>query len=635
MTNELPNQNNCDNHAAGYFNKAVEACASGDLLLGLHLYLAAYEKAAADATVPVSAEVTALREAWRLACDLKERSMAEYVFEKLEPYLTGGEIAECAVKLQELALDRLEQYGFSREDLQDMAESISQDLLGENAHVVKVENISIPNMGMFGVPNVAAEATVVETAPHVAPQPDAAPESTPAPSAEAAPEPAPAFGNEPGHRGSSKPPHVAMGVADVNDFNPYDEFRTSSVGKSYHSATVEGSGAYVFTRDEERAGELARYQAEAAEAAKAASTTDQVEQGEQPAQPAQPVQPAKPVQPESAAGKVDLAKVASSIAAESAPAASETLAFNDSTLNYRNLVGYNEAIAVMRDIGVGLQNDPGFLSFVRMLNDHHGLDHMPAVDTLLFRAPVIEDAIRFVDATAGELGLPVLRMSMEEGMGGMPVLCVTTQGNNRPRMNHAHNRFDGPGILVIEDLDAWSLPEMPENAEGIGNFIMANISRGAREAVNLIRSAVEDPNVYVLSTATTMGEPDPFFYELLEPITIVDIGYPTEKERGDIWASIADNHPSMRNVNREELVRLSEGLARYDLYMAAREAVEDAYKMGLVQRMYVPVTPQNLYDKLAACQPLDSDRYRELEEAVINDFRNDLDHLEDLLGGKD
>ena len=41
------------------------------------------------------------------------------------------------------------------------------------------------------------------------------------------------------------------------------------------------------------------------------------------------------------------------------------------------------------------------------------------------------------------------------------------------------------------------------------------------------------------------------------------------------------------------------------------------------------------YDKLAAYQPLDSDEYRALEEAVVNDFRRELEHLEDLLDGEE
>ena len=626
QANETPNPSNCDNQAMGYLEKASEACANGNLLLGMHLYLAAYENAAADASVPAAVEVHALREAWHLACDMKERSMAEYAFEKLEPYLTGAEIAECAMKLQELALDRLEQYGFSREDLEDMAETISQDLLGDNGHVVKVESFSIPNMGMLGAPGTSVEATLVESKSQLQ-------------SAEEPDEPEPVRVEEPPAEKRVKPPYVGMGIADVNDFNPYDFYSRNSVGTSYHCATNEGSGGYVFTRDEERATALERAEREAfekAETEKEAAGGPASETAVSAKADESPVQDMAHASGESIRRKVDLSKIASSMVKQ--PSGDNTAelqppSFEEGTLSYRNLVGYDEAISIMRDFGVGLQSDPDFLNFIRMLNNRHGLNRMPALDTLLFRAPVIEDAARFADATIGEVGLPVLRMSMEEGMGGAPVLCVTTQGNNRPRMNHAHNRFEGPAILVIEDLNAWVLPEMPEGPEGFGSFMMMNISRGAREAVNLIRSAVEDPDVYVLATASTTEEVEPFFYELLEPITIVDIGYPSEKERDDIWAQIAEHHPSLRDIDRNGLVRFSKGLARYDMYMAAREAVEDAYKIGLVRRAYQPVTPQNIFDKLAACQPLDSDVYHDLEQTVVDDFRNDLDHLEDLLDG--
>ena len=41
----------------------------------------------------------------------------------------------------------------------------------------------------------------------------------------------------------------------------------------------------------------------------------------------------------------------------------------------------------------------------------------------------------------------------------------------------------------------------------------------------------------------------------------------------------------------------------------------------------------NLFDKLAAYQPLDSPEYKALEQAVVDDFRRELDHLDDLLKG--
>ena len=164
---------------------------------------------------------------------------------------------------------------------------------------------------------------------------------------------------------------------------------------------------------------------------------------------------------------------------------------------------------------------------------------------------------------------------------------------------------------------------------------MASLSRGAREAISLIRSAVENPDVFVLASSSEAGEIDPFFFDLLEPLSVIDIDFPTVSERDDIWMEIAREHPSLRGIDRASLVRYSAQMPRYDMYMAAREAIEEAYKASLVARRYLPVTADNLYDKLAAYQPLDSDEYRALEEAVVNDFRRELEHLEDLLDGEE
>ena len=87
-------ENNCSESYEDYLARAARACEEGDSVLGMHLYLAAYEKAVADPEIADGMALSGLREAWNLACDLKERSMAEYVFEKLEPYLTGDEIAD-------------------------------------------------------------------------------------------------------------------------------------------------------------------------------------------------------------------------------------------------------------------------------------------------------------------------------------------------------------------------------------------------------------------------------------------------------------------------------------------------------------------------------------------------------------
>ena len=730
--NDMPNQSNSgySEQSSDYLSKAADACAEGDLVLGMHLYLAAYEKAAADPSIPDGMELSGLREAWNLACDLKERSMAEYVFEKLEPYLTGDEIAACAGKLQNMALDRLEEYGFSREELEGMAEMISQDLGGGDGSVVKVESIAIPRAGSLGITAISSGSAIDELSPSPLPDDDDAAGveamfSPPVPTfRNATPTSADtiesAHGEDPSseesvHLTASDAPEQdepspksasthedAKGIepnlriADVNDFNPYDMYRDYSIGKSYHAATNEGSGATVVTLDSERAQaheEFAKTHdnqpdetettepeltmANVLAAAHKDALQNQLDQiaqntqfprkmqsmdeavvqtgahlaarsnaleekeGQVPsnddtgtASPASTTSQYEQHAQEATANQSSIAKrnaqTPQKVSGQTMPSMPNVPDTSNRQPSYGTLKGYNHTIDAMRTIGIGLHNDAEFLGLIASLKEQHGLTRPPALDTLVFRAPAVEDASRFVEATATEIGLPVLRMAMEEGIQGVPVLVVMTQGNHRPRMNHAQNKFEAPAILVIEQLDTWSMPAPPEGVEGISNFIMANISRGAREAVNLIRSAVEDPDVFVLATMSTTGDPDPFFFDLLEPLTIVDIDFPDEAERADIWWEIANDHPSMRAIDREALVRLSGGIPRYDMYLAAREAIEEAYKEGLVKRGYVPVTPQNIFEKLAACQPLESPEYQALEDEVVRNFLIDIENLDDL-----
>ena len=690
--NDMPDNNNDTSDSYGeYFQRAAAACASGDEVLGMHLYLAAYEKAIADPEVPDGMAVAGLRHAWALACSLKERSMAEYVFEKLEPFLSGEEIASCANELQDMALDRLEEYGFSRDELEGMAEMISQDFLDGDHSVLKVESLALGRTRRMEEPSEDDPTTWAYG------QDESCLENE-EPTSEVVTEQKDLFAHEVSdeyasdvtdaaraddethdvsEKQSKRPPHVGMITASTDDFNPYDEYNTSSVGTSYHHATNDGSGAYVFTRDEQRAAEIQAQRETSQEMSEHATHTDahasnassdaREDNAHTPVKPAMvsvvPSVPGamefmpgrdsadeeqsapspdqdestQPVSSASNASAVPPAPAAPPAPTEPAdaaelPAMPQTPEVGEHVFNYRMLAGYSDAIALMREFGVGMQRDADFRNFISMMNSRHGLNRMPALDTLLFRSPVIEDAARFADATIGEINLPVIRMSMEEGLQGIPLLCVTAQGNNRPRMNQAQSKFEGPGILVLEDLDMWMFPQTPDGVDGLAGIVMANMSRGAREAMNMIRSAVENPDVFVLATATTQGEVDPFFYELLEPISIIDIGLPHEEDRRMIWREIMRDHPSTRQLDAETLVRFSAGLPRFDVYMAARAAIEDAYKSGLAERSYHPVTMQVMLEKLAGCQPLDSDEYRALEDEIVQSFAKGLDNLDELTG---
>ncbi len=554
--NSSPSQNNeFDSSCAAYLRRAVKACAAGDEELGLHLYLAAYEKGTRENGGADADAAFALRKAWVLAVKLKERSLAEYIFEKLEPLMDPNELAVCAGQLQSMALEKLEEFGLSREELQEMTDMISQDFLGLGgpARLMKVEHLTLPSAS-------AAKRPAKPAASSVEPKPDADAASTPEAASDAAPvhDDAPAASAEASSDAAEEPVESALSSEPPAD-----------------PAEADGSAALV--------------------------TLD--------------------AQPDDAAGKM------------AAEADESAVISSLENITYKDLAGFDRTIKTMRDFGIGMQDDPEFQGLVTLLNYRHGLERMPAADSFLFRSPAREDAHRFMTATLGEIGLPAIRMHMEENLQGAPVLCVMAQADNHPRLNSARNAFEGPGVLMLEDLDLWEAPVVDAD-DDLGGFVYATLSRGAREAINLIRSAVENPDVFVIASASDGRAIDGFFYDLLEPLTVVDIDYPDEDERRAIWLDILHDHPSMRGINLDDLVEFSAGMPRYDLYMAAREAIEDAYKTSLMHRNYVPVTTDNLFEKLAAYQPLDSKEYHALENAVVREFSRGLDgSIDDLLKG--
>lgn len=554
--NSSPSQNNeFDSSCAAYLRRAVKACAAGDEELGLHLYLAAYEKGTRENGGADADAAFALRKAWVLAVKLKERSLAEYIFEKLEPLMDPNELAVCAGQLQSMALEKLEEFGLSREELQEMTDMISQDFLGLGgpARLMKVEHLTLPSAS-------AAKRHAKPAMPSVEPKPEADAAPTPDAASDAAPvhDDAPAVSAEASSNAAEEPVESASASEPPAD-----------------PAAADGSAALV--------------------------TLD--------------------AQPDDAAGKM------------AAEADESAVISSLENITYKDLAGFDRTIKTMRDFGIGMQDDPEFQGLVTLLNYRHGLERMPAADSFLFRSPAREDAHRFMTATLGEIGLPAIRMHMEENLQGAPVLCVMAQADNHPRLNSARNAFEGPGVLMLEDLDLWEAPVVDAD-DDLGGFVYATLSRGAREAINLIRSAVENPDVFVIASASDGRAIDGFFYDLLEPLTVVDIDYPDEDERRAIWLDILHDHPSMRGINLDDLVEFSAGMPRYDLYMAAREAIEDAYKTSLMHRNYVPVTTDNLFEKLAAYQPLDSKEYHALENAVVREFSRGLDgSIDDLLKG--
>ena len=480
-----------------YLDRARAASEAGDALLSVHLYLAAFEQSRHQSDIPSEDALLGLKEAWALAYGQRERSLAELIFSKLEPYLTTDEIQMCVEQLQTMAFDKLAEFGFSREELEDMAQMLTEDLQ------------------MDGVPNPIIKIEEIVSA------------KLPSPAA-----------TEPGQDGGDSPDEP---TTDLALSLPADDM---------------------------------------------------------------------------------------ALAAEAVP--DDGFVPNDTSLDYSNIAGYRTIIERMRTYGIGVQGDEDFKKFVEMLNSRHGLTKMPALDVLLFRSAAREDANRFIVATLNELKMPTIHMRMEESVQGVPVLCVSANSADLAKNGSLQDVFVNGGVLVLEDLDLWSSPLSGFQEDNAALFMM-QLTRGAREAVNLITSAVDNPSVQVLVSSSKQRPIDNFFLELLEPMEVIDIDYPTPEERVEIWMDISHDHPSFRAINKADLVRLSANIPRIDIYMAAREAIEEAYKHALATRRYCAVTSDNIFDQLAAYQPLESEEYTELEDKVVREFSYDISEIEQMM----
>ena len=535
----IPSSDNSFNDSSDYLKRAAYAVESGDQLLGIHLYLAAFEQSMLENLVPSDETLGGMRKAWDLAVAARQHSLAEYIFEKLKPYVSPDELAHKADELQDIALDRLEEFGFSREAIEDMAEMINEDLMGLPPNLLyRYEKESVPSpFSMFDFGSAPEE----DFDPLLGPAAEAEPEEGPASPAEEAAEKA---------------------KAEKNDDTDEDPIELSA----FPLPSLKG-----------------------AKIAHIDLTGRKKERKKKPPEPA---------------------------------------------FDYSTIRGFSRAIEQMGQLGVGRMRDPEFKEFVKMLNMRHGVARMPQLGTLVFSSQAREDANYFMVATVGEMGIPAVRMRMDHNMQGQSVLCVmassdqliTPAGQNRLGQ-------DGPAALILEDLDLWDLPWMDMGMSGADfpDFLQMQLSRGAREAMAFIQSALENPEVTVLISASNLEALDALFGPMLGLYRVVDLEYPNDEERKEIWRAAQSEHPSMRGLDVQKLVPFSKGLSRFELYTVITESVEEAYRRSVAKDCFCAVRSDDVYMRLSTFHELDSKEYKAIEAEIMQRFQRSMNHIDDLL----
>lgn len=574
-------QNAHSNSSQAYLQRAASAVEEGDIVLGIHLYLAAYERALRENRIPSEAVLEGMTKAWDLAIRAKQRSLAEYIFEKLEAFWTPEEMARHAQELQELAFDKLEEYGLDRSLVEDMADMVSQDLMDATDDVLYrydgdvVDNTALPLKRSAKNGQLSSKAENDKL-------------------------------NEASVKGSVSSGAEQKAANQGSQSNPSDD--PASVSKEKDIAALN-SAALTSSSSEERNGGV--HNEDNAGVDKGALEIESA---------------VIPSDSPLAAAFAQLTNLATDAASK------ETQEAPQQQFNYRNLVGFDKAIASMAKLGVGRAKDPEFAQFLEMLNFRHGMPGMPGLGTLIFRSPAREDANCFMVATVGELGLPAVRMRLDRNAMGQVVLCVMASPNFKARLSGvSRSGFDSPTVVVLEDLDLWDLPFFDGSFDDVQSLLTIQLSRGAREALALVQAALTSPEATVLISASEPSEIDPFFWDLIGDHRFVDIDLPDEDERRKIWLSEQSQHPSMRGLNRGQLVDFSRGLSRFEIYAISNESVEEAYRESVAQNTFCAVETDKVLMRLSNFQPLESEEYKRMEDLAVDHFRKELANIDDLL----
>ena len=574
-------QNAHSNSSQAYLQRAASAVEEGDIVLGIHLYLAAYERALRENRIPSEAVLEGMTKAWDLAIRAKQRSLAEYIFEKLEAFWTPEEMARHAQELQELAFDKLEEYGLDRSLVEDMADMVSQDLMDATDDVLYrydgdvVDNTALPLKRSAKNSQLSSKAENDKL-------------------------------NEASVKGSVSSGAEQKAANQGSQSNPSDD--PASVSKEKDIAALN-SAALTSSSSEERNGGV--HNEDNAGVDKGALEIESA---------------VIPSDSPLAAAFAQLTNLATGAASK------ETQEAPQQQFNYRNLVGFDKAIASMAKLGVGRAKDPEFAQFLEMLNFRHGMPGMPGLGTLIFRSPAREDANCFMVATVGELGLPAVRMRLDRNAMGQVVLCVMASPNFKARLSGvSRSGFDSPTVVVLEDLDLWDLPFFDGSFDDVQSLLTIQLSRGAREALALVQAALTSPEATVLISASEPSEIDPFFWDLIGDHRFVDIDLPDEDERRKIWLSEQSQHPSMRGLNRGQLVDFSRGLSRFEIYAISNESVEEAYRESVAQNTFCAVETDKVLMRLSNFQPLESEEYKRMEDLAVDHFRKELANIDDLL----
>ncbi|MDR0347563.1 MAG: hypothetical protein LBH56_04230 [Coriobacteriales bacterium] len=301
-------------------------------------------------------------------------------------------------------------------------------------------------------------------------------------------------------------------------------------------------------------------------------------------------------------------------------------------LDYQALYGYSRALQRMRSFGFLSAGDEGYRSFIERSAAMHGVPRLSLDGTFLFSGPTREDVALFAHATAGEIGFPVLHVSVD----------LDKQGNGTIKLAGPFRRgFFGsppdlmdmvtPCTVLIENIDY--LQEMFDNEQQAikrsgGRFRGVGGQPGRSmqlEITAYLQALRRKPGIIIMATSQQGSAIRTPLRNLLGAVHEIEVAAPCEEERLDVLINFASKHPSFAELDIDRIAYLSEGLSRSDLMSAAHTAVESAYRESLRTGRYNRVTMGDVLIQLAPFINRDSPFYQQVEDEAVAQLAHELE----------
>lgn len=253
---------------------------------------------------------------------------------------------------------------------------------------------------------------------------------------------------------------------------------------------------------------------------------------------------------------------------------------------YDDLVGYDSELRQMCIYGFDAAGDQAYKRFIRQTSQFHGVHGLSLDEPFLFYGPSRDDVYEFAEATAGEIGNPVVSLHIRTDDEGMWTMRLS--GPFKRGLFGVVDPTDVPMpcTFIVDNIDLlqeFIRASARSEAYGfdMGQSRNSGMPHGYNEILGYVHSMMSKPQVFAIATSATDIEFLPQLDELFSRSQKIRIDMPDFDERKSVWEDFAEEHASFKKIDLDELSRVSAGISRHDLVTAGRNAVRSAYKKSI------------------------------------------------------